>query len=242
MLGPSGVIKSLNTLTESFHPQAEHSRLHANVGSRCWKIWNVMNLGGICHDHFLWTKELRIQVTHGLHCGVKAAVRTSQTKDQIHACKEWQASPLGAVDPARCTDSPKLLSAQSLSLQIRLEELHDASSDKVNCGMDGCPNEVVDGVVNGCSKAGRNAVTSNVFGGAFNDLLEPGFQVLKPLDVRSNMRPNSLDDETQPKPNVVCTDHHHQHSLRQPPSDECSNGWEGNDLCHDGPASRDYRA
>ena len=175
MSGPTGVIKSLNTLTESFHPQAEDSRLHANVGSRRWKMGNVMNLRGICRDHFLWTKELRIKVTHGLHRGVKAAVRTSQTKHQVHACEEWQASPLGTVDTSRCTDSPKLLSAQSLSLQIRLEELHDVSSDKVNCGMDGCPNEVVDGIVNGCSKTGHNAVASNAFGGAFDGRLELGF-------------------------------------------------------------------
>ena len=163
-------------------------------------------------------------MTHRLHRGVIVAVRTSQTKHQIHACKEWQASPLGAVDPARCTDSPKLLSAQSLSLQIRLEELHDVASDQVNRGINGRPNEVVNGVVNNCCNASNNVASSNVFGGASDGFLEPGFQVLKPVNVRSNVRPNSLGDETHPGSNVISTEHHHQHSLRPPPSKKCSNG------------------
>jgi hypothetical protein len=62
--------------------------------------------------------------------------------------------------------------------------------------MDGQPHEVVNGVLNSCCKTSNNATTSNVFSGASDGFLEPGFQVLKPVNVRSNVRPNSLGDET----------------------------------------------
>ena len=146
--------------------------------------------------------------------------------------------------PAWCPRSQSSLQkcAQSLSLQIRLEELHDVASDKVNRGINGRPNEVANGVVNNRCNASNKVASSNVFGGASDGLLEPGFQVLKPVNVRSNVRPNSLGDETHPGSNVISTEHHHQHSLRQPPPDECSDRGEGKDLHHDGPASRDNRA
>ena len=62
--------------------------------------------------------------------------------------------------------------------------------------MDGQPNEVVDRVVNSCCKTSNNVASSNVFCGASDGFLEPGFQVLKPVNARLNVKPNSLGNET----------------------------------------------
>jgi hypothetical protein len=57
-----------------------------------------------------------------------------------------------------------------------LKVLHDASSDKINCGIDGCPNEVVDGVVKSSCKTGNNAVTLNALVVRLMDLLSQDFR------------------------------------------------------------------